>query len=205
MGTKKQLRTNKLRKKKQRKTSKVLILSLVITGIVVFLIFFFVTLFDTIFPPTSEKSISSKREKLQVCLYFSDINERFLVPEKRYIPKISDTEEQTKALVKALLEGSKTGCINTFPQNTEVQSVKIRPNDIALVSFNKDLIKFHPGGSASEMATIYSLTNTLITNIPKIKKVKLLVDGKEIESIKGHIDTLQSFSYNKEIIVPNAR
>lgn len=205
MATKKQRRTNELRKKKQKKTSKALILSLIVTGIVVFLIFFFVALFDTVFPPTSEKSISSKREKLQVFLYFSDVNERFLVPEKRYIPKISNTEEQTKGLVKALLEGSKTGLINTFPQNTELQSVKIRSNDVAFVSFDKNLIKLHPGGSAGEMATIYSLANTLTTNIPKVKKVKLLVDGKEIESIKGHIDTLQAFSYNKEIIVPNAR
>jgi hypothetical protein len=205
MATKKQRRTNELRKKKQKKTSKALILTLIVMAIVAFLVFFFVTLFEVVFPPTSEKNISSNREKVQILLYFSDVNERFLVPEKRYIPKTSSAEEQIRALVNALLEGSKTGLVNTFPRNTKMQNVKIVSNNVAYLSFDKNLIKLHPGGSTGEMATVYSLANTITANIPRIKKVKFLVDGREIESIKGHLDTLQSFSYNKKIITPNAR
>ncbi len=55
------------------------------------------------------------------------------------------------------------------------------------------------------MATIYSLTNSLITNLPEIKRVKILVDGAEILSIKGHIDTRRPFVFNKEFVAPQAK
>ena len=55
------------------------------------------------------------------------------------------------------------------------------------------------------MATIYSLTNTLTTNIPVIKEVVLQVDGKELESIGGHIDTRRPFVPNKDLLAPRAR
>jgi len=76
-------------------------------------------------------------------------------------------------------------------------------NGIAYIDFGKNLIDLHPGGSASEMMTIYSLTNTITTNVPSVKKVKLLVDGKDLETIKGHIDTINPFELNRELIVGN--
>jgi hypothetical protein len=52
------------------------------------------------------------------------------------------------------------------------------------------------------MATIYSLTDSITQNIPGIKKVKILVEGKEIPSIKGHISTKKAFSPDLELIIP---
>ncbi len=53
------------------------------------------------------------------------------------------------------------------------------------------------------MATVYSLTNTLTVNIPAIKKVKILIGGKERESLKGHIGLKHPFTMNRELIVPH--
>jgi hypothetical protein len=156
-----------------------------------------------VFPPT--KNNVAKKEKYEVVLYFSDANERFLVPEKRFILKEESTEGKARELVKALLEGSKTKLVNTFPEKAVLESIKIDDKQTAYVSFDKNLIKFHPGGSASEMATIYSLTNTLTRNISDIKRVKFLVDGKDVESIKGHIDTRQPFSMNKDLLAPGSK
>ncbi|HVO66572.1 MAG TPA: GerMN domain-containing protein [Syntrophales bacterium] len=174
------------------------LLFLIITTIFACLVLFFVILFEYIFPPT--KNNVAKKEKQEVVLYFSDANERFLVPEKRYIPKEENAEDKAKELVKALLDGSKTKLINTFPEKVTLESIKIDNKQTAYVSFDQNLIKYHPGGSASEMATVYSLTNTLTRNIGSIKRVKLMVDGKEIESIKGHIDTSQPFVMNKDML-----
>ncbi|MDD5170075.1 MAG: GerMN domain-containing protein [Syntrophales bacterium] len=174
---------------------------IVISSIVGFLVFMFLTLFDYVYPPVDGKGTAGKkREKQEVVLYFSDDNERFLVPEKRFIPKEEKAPAMSKELVRALIDGSKTGLVNTFPGKVEVQYVKV-DNDTVFVDFNKSLLKNHPGGSASEMATIFSLTNTLTENVPGIKKVKILVAGKEIPSIKGHIDTRQPFAPNRELIV----
>lgn len=207
MATKKQTRTAEVKRKRKKKSTRLLILSLIIFAAFGFLIFLFVTLFDSLYPPVTGKGVGAyaKKEKWIVTLYFSDANERFLMPEKRLLMKDKDTAGQARELVKALLDGPKTKLLPTFPQKTELQSVKVEGGQRAVVSFNKNLIRNHPGGSASEMATIYSLTNTLTANIIAIKEVKLQVDGKELDSIGGHIDTRWPFVPNKDILVPGVK
>jgi hypothetical protein len=206
MATKKQKRTTDIKSKKQKKGTRLLILALITLTVFGSLIFMFVTLFDSLYPPVTGKGEkAAKREKWLVTLYFSDANERFLAPEKRQIPKEKDLAGQARELVKALLDGSKTQLVNTFPAHTELQNVKIEAGSKASVSFNKSFVKNHPKGSTSEMATIYSLTNTLTANLPELKEVTLLVDGKELPSIGGHVDTRHPFTTNKDLLAPSAK
>jgi hypothetical protein len=204
MGTKKQRRTDEVKHKKTRKKRRLLLLSSIVVVIVVFLAVFFITLFDYIYPPAAGKQAAPKRDKQEVTLYFSDANERFLVPEKRFVPKEKEPEAQAQEIVKALLAGSKTGLVNTFPDKAELQDVKAEGTDTLLVNFRESLVTNHPGGSAAEMATVYSLTNTLTSNIPVIKKVKILIAGKERESLKGHVGLRRPFTMNRELIAPAA-
>jgi len=204
MGTKKQKRTTEIKIKKKRKNIRKSFLFLIVTVVVAFLGLLFVSLFEYVFPPTKD-NVSRKKEKTQIVLYFSDSGERFLKPEERYIPKRTDQVEQAKEVVKALLDGSKKKLGNTFPEKVTLENIVIDEKKIAYISFDKALVQRHPGGSASEMATIYSLTNSLIKNIPDIKKVKILVAGKEIESIKGHINTRYPFSMNKDLLAPGSK
>ena len=203
MVTKKKRRTDEIMGKKKKKTMRKSLLFLIVTTIVACLILFFIILFEYVFPPT-QKNVT-KKEKQEVVLYFSDANERFLIPEKRYITKEESPEDKAKEIVKALLDGSKMKLVNTFPEKATLESIKIDNRQIAYVSFDENLIKFHPGGSASEMATIYSLVNSLTRNISSIKGVKLLIGGKEVESIKGHIDTKQPFNMNKDLLAPGSK
>ena len=58
---------------------------------------------------------------------------------------------------------------------------------MARVNFNSALTTEHPGGSSAEMMTVYSIVNTLSLNFPRIKRVQILIDGKPIETIAGHL------------------
>ncbi|MBM4314717.1 MAG: GerMN domain-containing protein [Deltaproteobacteria bacterium] len=205
MGTKKQRRTDEVKQKKTKKQQRFLLLFSIIVLSVVFLALFFITLFDYIYPPaTGRYTAAKKKERQEVTLFFSDANERFLVPEKRFIPKENDPEEQASEMVKALMAGSKTGLVGTFPEKTELRSIKLEGKDMLLVNFRESLVANHPGGSAAEMVTIYSLTNTLTVNIPAVKRVKILIEGKERESLKGHIGLKNPFTINQELIAPPA-
>jgi hypothetical protein len=205
MATKKQRRTDEVKHKKTKKSRRVLLLSVIIVVSVVFLAIFFITLFDYIYPPAAGKhTAAKKRDKQEVTLFFSDANERFLVPEKRFIPKENEPEAQAREMVKALIAGSKTGLVNTFPEKAELQGVNREGDDTLSVNFRESLVANHPGGSAAEMATVYSLTNTLTTNLPAIKRIRILIGGKERESLKGHIGLHNPFMMNRELIAPAA-
>jgi hypothetical protein len=201
MTTKRQRRSENIKEKKTKKSTRILYLSLILGGIFVLLVLFFVTLFNLIFPPVDMDALK-KKEKQIAKIYFSDPQERFLMPEKRYVIKENDAAAQTKEIVKALIEGSKAGLVNTFPAGVVLIDVKVGDDGIAFVNFSKNLIKKYQGGSTAEMATIYSLTNSITQNIPSIKKVKILVEGKELSSIKGHISTQKAFSPDLELIIP---
>jgi flagellar basal body-associated protein FliL len=205
MATKKQRRTDEVKHKKTRKSRRFLLLSVIVVVSVVFMAIFFITLFDYIYPPAAGKhTAAKKRDKQEVTLFFSDANERFLVPEKRFIPKEAEPEAQASEMIQALISGSKTGLVNTFPEKAELQGVKREGEDILSVNFRDSLVANHPGGSAAEMATVYSLTNTLTTNLPAIKRIRILIDGKERESLKGHISLHNPFMMNRELIAPAA-
>jgi hypothetical protein len=201
MTTKRQLRSENIKEKKIKKSTKLIYLAVILGGGFIVLVIFFVTLFSAIFPPVDMDAMK-KKDKYVVKIYFSDQQERFLKPEKRYVFKEKDAASQAKEIAKAVLDGSKSGLVDTFPKGIAVREVKMTDDGIAEVSFSKDLIKTYAGSSASEMATIYSLTNSLSQNVPDVKKVKILVEGKEIPTIKGHISTRKAFSPDLELIVP---
>ena len=132
-------------------------------------------------------------------LFFSDPNERFLIPEKRLIPKPAGADSQAAEIVKALIDGPQSHLVRTLPEDTKLLGVKVLQGT-ASVDFDASLVQKHPGGSASEMATIYSLTNSLTSSMPSIQRVRILINGKGHETLKGHMDTSRAFTLNKELI-----
>jgi len=202
MATKRQRRFEEIKDKKKKKSTRMIYFSLILGGIVVLLVIFFVILFNALFPPVDMDAVKKKERHLAV-VYFSDPQERFLVAEKRYVYFENDSAQQAKEIAKALLDGSKTGLVNTFPAGVVMKDVKVDDDGTAFINFGKNLTKLHPGGSTAEMASIYSLTNSVTENVTSIKKVKILVDGKELPSIKGHISTRKAFAPNPELFVPS--
>ncbi|MBQ5389910.1 MAG: GerMN domain-containing protein, partial [Anaerovibrio sp.] len=55
------------------------------------------------------------------------------------------------------------------------------------------------GGSTGEEMLVGSLVNTL-TEFPEIKKVQILVEGKEIDSLSGHLDLSRPVERMPELI-----
>lgn len=107
---------------------------------------------------------------------------------------------RAEAIVKALIEGPKTGLVKTFPEQVVLKGVKIVGNTVT-VDFGRELYKLHPeSGTNAELATIYSLTNTVIANMPNMKTVKILV-GEDVPSIKGHVNTRHLLVPNREMII----
>lgn len=202
MGTKKKAKTNQIKARKKKKTRKFLGLTVITVVCLGFLIFFFVSLFDYVYPPTTGTDTSkAQKEKRKVTLYFSDDNERFLVPETRYIPKAKKLDAQAEEIVYALIEGPKMGHIRTIPEGTGLIGISVKEKDVAVVNFKKNIIDLHPGSCASEMMTIYSLTNTLIRNIPSLQSVTLQIEGKKIRTLKGHINTESPFVIKEDLLI----
>jgi hypothetical protein len=58
----------------------------------------------------------------------------------------------------------------------------------ARVDFAQELIDALPAGSNSELYAAYSVINSICYNYPQVQQVLFTVDGKPMETLKGHID-----------------
>lgn len=139
-------------------------------------------------------------EKVQTHLYFADRNNLFLKSEQRVMDRSADQTEFARAVVEALIRGPQSGLNRTIPAGTELRAIYIAYDNVCYVDFSEAVKKNHPGGSNSEMLTVYSVVNSLILNISEIKRVKILIEGGESPTLAGHITLQQPFKAHMLII-----
>jgi spore germination protein GerM len=157
--------------------------------------------FRSVKPLTKRRSILPERK--EVLLYFSDNEEEYLVGEKRKILRKNAVQEEAKETIVELIKGPSGMLIRTLPPRTELLTLQISDTGVARVNFNPALSKDHPGGSSAEMMTVYSIVNSLSLNFPQIKRVQILIDGKPIPTIVGHLSLEQPVSPKPDLIKKN--
>ena len=126
--------------------------------------------------------------KARVHLYFSDGDSSFLTSEVRTLALPDSMVRRARMVVDALIEGPKGPLTPTIPPETKVLALYVTQEGTAYVDFNRAIAEKHPGGTLSEMLTIFSIVNTLAINIPEIVAVKILIGGGEAKTLAGHID-----------------
>ena len=188
-------------KKKSHKKGRIgeILFSLILIGIGISIFFLFrQEIFDSIKPWFEKRG--TLREKKGILLYFSDREDEYLVGEKREILKRDEIEEEAKDAINELIKGPKGKLIPTLPTQTKLLSLELGEDGVAKVNFNKALSKDHPGGSSAEMMTLYSVVNSLTLNFPQIKRVQILIEGKGVETIAGHLSLKKPIPPNPDLI-----
>ncbi len=136
-----------------------------------------------------------------VHLYFASPDADHLKVEARRILREERITDEAKALIGELIKGPRGNLDPTIPPETQLRELYIVPEEkCAYLDFNQAFQANHPGGSAGELLTIYSLVNTLIDNLEGIERVQILVEGETIETLAGHIDITKPLPRNSTIV-----
>jgi spore germination protein GerM len=125
-----------------------------------------------------------------VVLFFANPNGDGLAREGREIEACPSPEECALSVVEELINGPVGDLEPVLPPAATVQGVRI-VGDTARVDLGKETVEALPAGSSAELLAVYAIVNTVTANVPQIKKVQLLVDGQEAQTLKGHIDLRQ--------------
>jgi len=133
-------------------------------------------------------------------IFFGDMDTDLLIAEKRTLPWSKDPEQRARRLLSELLRGPTGAAVRTTPESTTLRSVVITAGGTAQADFSAQLSREHPGGSSSEVLTVYSIVNTLVFNIDSIKMVQILIEGQTLDTLAGHMDCRQPFASNVKII-----
>jgi spore germination protein GerM len=129
----------------------------------------------------------------KVVLYVAQDDDGTLRAQPAQIPMPSGrqqrAEELARALISLYLEKNSPHVIGA---GTEVRSVFLVDPGVAVIDMNGAFADSHRSGVLVEELTVASLIHTITANTPNILRVKILIDGKQRETLAGHAD-LSSF------------
>ena len=135
--------------------------------------------------PVTE-DLSSQRTR-EVILYFASTDGQSLVAETRKINECQLDEDCLRDTVEALIAGPQSDLVPILPEQVSLRAISVDDSLVSL-DFSQELIAAHPGGTQSELLTIYGLADTLTVNFPHLRQVQILVDGAQATTLKGHVD-----------------
>ncbi len=139
-------------------------------------------------------------ETAEAHLYFCDPMGGYLTAEERAVERPDDPVAFSKNLIRALEKGPRQRGARSIPEGTRVLGLYIEPMGTAFVDLSREVSENLPGGSEAEYMTIHSIVNTLALNVPEIESVKILVEGREVKTLGGHLDTRHPYSPNMLIV-----
>lgn len=146
---------------------------------------------------TSGAEQQAGAEKTEVTLYFSDEQAMYLMPEKRQVTVRENNVGE--AVVSELIKGPGSSSLKrTIPEDAKLLSLTVKEG-IAYADFSKEIKNNNYGGSAGEIALIYSVVNSL-AEVPGIESVQFLVEGAEVETLYGHMDTANPISPDQTLV-----
>ena len=113
-----------------------------------------------------------------------------------------DVTERLKQTITELLNDSISGLYQTIPQGTLLYEVYVNEQSTAYLDFSHHLKDEHIGGTTSEALTIAAILRTVKMNFPdEIRKVQILIEGLETDTIGGHVDISKPLNLSLDLEV----
>jgi hypothetical protein len=125
----------------------------------------------------------------QVTLYIAYDDTGVLRGQTARIPLPAGRQERAEELLRALLNiYLDKSSPHLLGAGSEVRNIYLVDPGLAVIDLNSAFADGHRSGVLVEELTVASLVETLAANIPGITRAKILVDGKERDTLAGHLD-----------------
>jgi hypothetical protein len=125
----------------------------------------------------------------RVVLFIAHDEDGTLRGESAQIPMPSGRQQRAEELLRALLSRYlDKDSPHQLGAGADIRSVYLVDPGVAVIDLNSAFADTHRSGVLVEQLTVASLIQTISVNTPNLLKVKILVDGKDRETLAGHAD-----------------
>jgi len=155
--------------------------------------------------PTSKPTAAAARtvaaplppgRKIKARLFYVAEDGMHLTSVEHDVPYGEGPAEQAREIVAAQIAPVVEPLVSAIPPGTALRAVFITDGGEAYVDLSSEVSTAHPGGTINEMLTVYTLVSALTTNLPAVTAVQVLVDGKAVETLCGHVDLRRPLAKN---------
>jgi hypothetical protein len=147
-------------------------------------------------PPAQAES-----RRIKATLYYIGENGERLVGVERDVPYGASPAEQARRIVEEQLKEAPAPLASAVPKGTSLRALFLSGAD-AYVDLSPEISSGHEGGSLEEILTVYALVNALTTNLPAVERVQILVAGREVDTLAGHVDLRRPLQKNLKWATP---
>ena len=138
---------------------------------------------------TQNLNVENKVEVRPVTLFFEG-PDMLLVREMRNVPLAENPAAALPVVARELLKGSaNAGVPHIFPRDTMVRAAFLLPDGTAFIDLGgPTLTQGWATGSHEELMAVYSVVQTVTTDFPAAKRVRILINGEPAETLAGHVN-----------------
>ncbi|MHB8053768.1 MAG: GerMN domain-containing protein [Candidatus Aminicenantales bacterium] len=137
--------------------------------------------------PEETAAADARPKRTIKLLFLGEEGESFIPEEREIVADETSVAVEAREIVAELIKGSRTGLMSAVPPETRLIQVYVTKDGTAYVDFSREFADRHPSGTSAEIETIYAVVDSLAINLTSVKKVCILVDGEERETLAGHI------------------
>lgn len=142
--------------------------------------------------------------RITATLYFISEDGLSLVGVQREVPFEESVAAQARRIVEAQLADPPDPLARAVPDGTSVRGLYVTDRGEAFVDLSDEARDHHHGGALDELFTVYAIVNAVTVNLPAIARVQLLVDGREVDTLAGHVDLRHPLEKNLSWIAADA-
>jgi hypothetical protein len=137
---------------------------------------------------TTPAPAATAARKITATLYFVSEDGMSLVGVQHEVPFGETVLDQAREIVSAQLAPAPAPFASALPPSTTLRTLYLTDKGDAFVDLSSDARTKHTGGALDELFAVYAVVNALTTNLPAIVRVQILIDGKEVDTLAGHVD-----------------
>jgi spore germination protein GerM len=124
-----------------------------------------------------------------VLVYYPRTEWDGLVGEEREIFGTASPGDRAKQILSDLIAGpAGEEATRALPPGTQLRQVYVLDQGVAYIDFSQDLRRGIGGGSTEELLTVYAIVDSVALNVAEIKRIGILIEGKPVETLNGHLD-----------------
>ena len=138
--------------------------------------------------------------RITATLFVGSADGQALVPVRREVTLAEGVIPQGREILRAQLGVSGSPYLSVIPAGTSLRAFYVTERGDAFVDLSTEVSSAHGGGAATELLTVYAIVNAVTANLPSIQRVQILIDGREADTLAGHVDLRRPLQPDQSLV-----
>jgi germination protein M len=149
-------------------------------------------------PPAT--SSTTETPHIAATLFYASAEGDSLVAVRGEVALAEGIDAQGRQIVMTQLGPAPSPHVSVIPKGTTLRAFFVTERGDAFVDLSREVTTAHPGGSLTELLTVHAIVNAVTTNLPAVQRVQIMVDGKEVDTLAGHVDIRRPLSRDASLV-----